>query len=157
MRKTFVHKIPMTHEARGYRADDWGIEKPLMTAVLKVTSKNEELNVKLFTTGSSGLEELLAVCPIVLDPDTTKKASAIDHFVEPVRDSSRYFVILVKVRDMIFDAVSKSRVLLWRGLFALTRLVCSTLAFSHTRSRLGTWVRESCPTRHRFCWSTRGI
>ena len=96
VRKTFVHKVGATHEARGYRADDWGIANPLMVAVMKVTSKDEACFVKLFQTGADGMETLLAECPIVLDADLTKKASSVDGFVEPVRDSSRYFVLMIK-------------------------------------------------------------
>lgn len=94
----FVYKIPPLGTSSGHRADDWGLANPLLTGALKCVQQDDVLYLRLFEKhkdpeDSAGTLQpttlrLFAECPIKLE---TGKAIAM--FVEPVVDSSRYFVV----------------------------------------------------------------
>eukprot|EP01108_Squamamoeba_japonica_P001291 TRINITY_DN152_c0_g1_i1.p1 TRINITY_DN152_c0_g1~~TRINITY_DN152_c0_g1_i1.p1 ORF type:complete len:235 (-),score=89.67 TRINITY_DN152_c0_g1_i1:98-802(-) len=77
----FVYKLPPRTTVRGYRAADWNASEPLWQGRLKVISKGDDCFVQLIDTSTG---ELFAVCPV---DDTA---------VEPVSDSSRYFVLRIE-------------------------------------------------------------
>lgn len=85
VREVFVYRVSARGSNRGYRADDWGLDKPLWTGRLKVTTKGTLLTIIL---QDSNTGEVFAQCPISND----KEAHVA---VEPVIDSSRYFVVRV--------------------------------------------------------------
>ncbi|KAB2611629.1 hypothetical protein D8674_019661 [Pyrus ussuriensis x Pyrus communis] len=68
----YVYLIPPRKSAASYRADEWDVNKWVWEGILKVISKGEE-------------------CIIRLEDKNTKP-----HPVEPVIDSSRYFVLRVE-------------------------------------------------------------
>lgn len=78
-----VYRLPPRQSNRGYRAADWGLDKPVWTCRLRVTAKGDKCVVAL-QDSSSG--ELFAQCPVDTHPGRA---------VEPVTDSSRYFVLRV--------------------------------------------------------------
>jgi len=78
IKKVFVFRIPPSTSAMGYRAADWP-QQPIWTGRLRVFSKDERLTILLEHTDQDGC---YAVCPV-----TSNKV------VEPVTDSSRYFVL----------------------------------------------------------------
>ncbi|KAI8905492.1 adaptin ear-binding coat-associated protein 1 NECAP-1 [Gorgonomyces haynaldii] len=84
IRECMVYQIPPRTTARQYRAGDWDVEKPIWTGRLRVIAVGDDVALHL-EDGNSG--ELFAKCPV--DPNLTS--------VEPVSDSSRYFVI--KIQD----------------------------------------------------------
>lgn len=82
----FVYKLPprsSTH--RAYRAADWGLDKPAWTGRIRITVKQNLLEVKLEDKISG---ELFAKAPVEEYPGLA---------VEAVSDSSRYFVL--RIRD----------------------------------------------------------
>jgi len=83
----FVYRLPPRPSNKGYRASDWGLDKPQWTVRMKITLLNNKVNVKLVnqTTG-----EPFATAPIDTYPGVA---------VESVVDSSRYFVLRIKDGD----------------------------------------------------------
>ncbi|XP_076472392.1 adaptin ear-binding coat-associated protein 1-like [Babylonia areolata] len=81
--EVFVYKIPPRPSNRGYRAAEWKLDAPDWTGRLRVVSINKDLFIKLENKDG----ELFAQCPVECYPSVA---------VEPVMDSSRYFVIRIK-------------------------------------------------------------
>ncbi|RUS72621.1 hypothetical protein EGW08_019619 [Elysia chlorotica] len=82
--EVLVYRIPPRPSNRGYRADDWKLDAPDWTGRLRVVAKGKELFIKLEDRNSG---ELFAQCPVEAHPGIA---------VEPVMDSSRYFVLRIK-------------------------------------------------------------
>ncbi|XP_014770766.1 adaptin ear-binding coat-associated protein 1 isoform X2 [Octopus bimaculoides] len=82
--EVFVFRIPPRSSNRGYRASDWKLDAPDWTGRLRVTYKGKELTLKLEDKVSG---EEFAKCPVDAYPGVA---------IEPVMDSSRYFVIRIK-------------------------------------------------------------
>mmetsp|Transcript_13992 Transcript_13992/g.22868 ORF Transcript_13992/g.22868 Transcript_13992/m.22868 type:complete len:246 (+) Transcript_13992:45-782(+) len=93
--EVFVYKIPPLQGSSGHRAADWNLEKPALTGRLRVIGKGGKVIIQVLQVpeDSSKLPQLFVSCPIKLDPDTKKPSSRLEHFVEAVQDSSRYFVL----------------------------------------------------------------
>ncbi|KAL1930962.1 hypothetical protein VTP01DRAFT_10099 [Rhizomucor pusillus] len=85
IRECFVYKIPPRTAARGYRAAEWGDlgSSFLWKGRLRVISKGSSCFIRLEDANTG---ELFAVCPY--NPNTNS--------VEPVLDSSRYFVLKIE-------------------------------------------------------------
>ncbi|XP_060073472.1 adaptin ear-binding coat-associated protein 1-like [Ylistrum balloti] len=79
-----VYKIPPRPSNRGYRAADWKLDEPDWTGRLRIVSKGKDLFIKLEDKTSG---DLFAQCPVETYPGIA---------VEPVMDSSRYFVLRIK-------------------------------------------------------------
>ncbi|GFN74291.1 adaptin ear-binding coat-associated protein 1 [Plakobranchus ocellatus] len=82
--EVLVFRIPPRPSNRGYRADEWKLDSPDWTGRLRVVSKGKELFIRLEDRNSG---ELFAQCPVEAHPGIA---------VEPVTDSSRYFVLRIK-------------------------------------------------------------
>lgn len=82
--EVFMYKIPPRQSARGYRAADWNLAVPDWTGRLRCMVKGSTMTLRLEDRGSG---ELFAACPVEQFPGMS---------VEPVTDSSRYFVICIK-------------------------------------------------------------
>jgi len=82
IRECFVYRIPTRKSAGGYRASDWDVNNFIWSGRLTVVSKGPKCTIKLEDSNSG---EAFAICPV----DATA--------VEPVVDSSRYFVL--KIQD----------------------------------------------------------
>lgn len=67
-----------------FRAADWNLAEPSWTGRMRLVSKGNELFIKLEDKNSG---ELFAKCPIETYPGMA---------VEPVTDSSRYFVLRIQ-------------------------------------------------------------
>ncbi|KAG9446090.1 hypothetical protein H6P81_012218 [Aristolochia fimbriata] len=80
----YVYLIPPRKSAASYRADEWNVNKWVWEGALKVTSKGEECIIKLEdkTTGELYARAFLR--------------SGEPHPLEPVIDSSRYFVLRIE-------------------------------------------------------------
>ena len=99
IRECFVYRVTATHSARGYRADDWDLANPFATAELIVNQSGSDCFVRFYKKQQGGaMRQLLAECPLEYNKDTKHKAHHLKFFVEPVLDSSRYFVIRIKDR-----------------------------------------------------------
>ncbi|KAI9013233.1 adaptin ear-binding coat-associated protein 1 NECAP-1 [Gaertneriomyces semiglobifer] len=78
----FVYRIPSRATSRGYRASDWDVNQHLWTGRLRIVSKGDNAFIRLEDPNTG---DLFAVSPY--DPQSNS--------VEPVLDSSRYFVLRV--------------------------------------------------------------
>ena len=85
-RECYVYQIPPTSSASGHRANDWNVDKWLKEVTLKVKSAGEKCAITLFDMESG---ELFAECPLPQKPEQFLSS------VEPVVDSSRYFVLKI--------------------------------------------------------------
>ncbi|KAI9144131.1 hypothetical protein BKA69DRAFT_1164299 [Paraphysoderma sedebokerense] len=83
VREVFVYKIPPRTTTRGYRAQEWDVNQFLWQGRLKVTAQGDKCFVKLEDPNTG---ELFALCNY--NPDNNS--------VEPVLDSSRYFVLRIE-------------------------------------------------------------
>lgn len=79
-------------------AEDWDLATPLQTCSLVVERRNDSLNISLLSKkpkdgGPKGATEnaLFALCLVDLDTPSRK----VEHFIEAVVDSSRYFVVRI--------------------------------------------------------------
>ncbi|XP_068303616.1 uncharacterized protein At1g03900-like [Pyrus communis] len=80
----YVYLIPPRKSAASYRADEWDVNKWVWEGILKVISKGEECIIRLEDKNTS---ELYARAFL---------RNGEPHPVEPVIDSSRYFVLRVE-------------------------------------------------------------
>jgi len=80
----FVYKIPPRTSADGYKAKDWNITNFIWSGKLVIRSKGDSCVIRLEDPNTG---ELFAVCPV----NTTGPQA-----VEPVLDSSRYFVLRIE-------------------------------------------------------------
>lgn len=81
--EVLVYRIPPRPSNRGYRAADWGLDKPSWTGRMRIVAKGNKVSVKLEDKTSG---ELFAQAPIEAYPGVS---------VESVTDSSRYFVLRI--------------------------------------------------------------
>ncbi|CAM9806718.1 unnamed protein product, partial [Ectocarpus fasciculatus] len=93
IKECFIFKVPPLKSASGHRAEDWGIDKPLMTGHLKVgmsstAHRNADPENSSFTDDNL---VTFAECPIIVKPQED-----ITPFVDAVIDSSRYYVLRIK-------------------------------------------------------------
>mmetsp|Transcript_11114 Transcript_11114/g.32152 ORF Transcript_11114/g.32152 Transcript_11114/m.32152 type:complete len:167 (+) Transcript_11114:288-788(+) len=95
----FMYRLPKG-SASPYRADGWPLTKPLQCVSLRVERRGDVL-LLIFTythgdVGARGQQKLFALCPIDIVNQTESEKRKVDHFVEAVLDSTRYFVVRVK-------------------------------------------------------------
>ncbi|RHY37153.1 hypothetical protein DYB30_007684 [Aphanomyces astaci] len=83
-KNVWIYKVPLL--TGDPRADQWDVEKPLMTGSLRVAQINDNCFVNLYEANQT----LFAQCPVEID--ATRPLSA---FVQDCVDSSRYFVLRV--------------------------------------------------------------
>ena len=82
----YVYAIPPAATHAGHRADSWDVDKWLKSVAVKVTMRGSRGHIKLVCCESG---ELFAACPLPVDVP-------VSTVVEPVIDSSRYFVLRVE-------------------------------------------------------------
>ncbi|EGD75295.1 hypothetical protein PTSG_06947 [Salpingoeca rosetta] len=85
LRQCFVYRLPPRPSTKGYRAADWGLDKPMWTGRVKVTTKGKLCTITLQDNATG---KLFAEAPI--------RGDEVAKVVEPVVDSSRYFVVRVE-------------------------------------------------------------
>jgi adaptin ear-binding coat-associated protein 1/2 len=94
----FVYKVPPLATASGYRANDWNLANPLQTCGFQVERRDNDLYL-LFTLERH--TKLFALSRIYVDQRDNNATSATTtaiqrSVVEPVLDSSRYFVCKIQ-------------------------------------------------------------
>ncbi|XP_013786483.1 NECAP-like protein CG9132 [Limulus polyphemus] len=82
--EVFIYKIPPRTSNRGYRAADWKLDSPDFTGRLRIVTKGSECILKIEDRNNG---ELFAKCLVDKYPGIA---------VEPVVDSSRYFVLRIQ-------------------------------------------------------------
>ncbi|KAJ3393505.1 Adaptin ear-binding coat-associated protein 2 [Lobulomyces angularis] len=80
IKEVFVYQIPPRTSNKGHRANDWDVTKHLWSGRLRILEKGKKLNINLEDANTG---ELFGTCPY----DSSS--------VEPVLDSTRYFVIKI--------------------------------------------------------------
>jgi len=85
-KECFVYKIPPLKNESGHRANDWDVNKWLWSGRLRIAARDAKLTIYLEDAQTGAL---FAECP-VNEPGTGATS------VEPVTDSSRYFVLRVE-------------------------------------------------------------
>jgi hypothetical protein len=80
----FVYKIPPRPSAEGYRAKDWNIQTFIWSGRLIITARGDSCVITLVDSQTGAT---FATCPV--NPDGPQA-------VEPVLDSSRYFVLRIE-------------------------------------------------------------
>lgn len=81
LKECFVYRIPVRTSAAGYKAQDWNVEQFLWTGRLKIVALGDNCVIKLEDPNTG---DLFAQCPVT------------EGAVEPVSDSSRYFVLKIE-------------------------------------------------------------
>jgi len=84
--EVYVYKIPTLKTAGGHRAEDWNLSKPIETCTLLVERQGDGLVLEFHHD-----DKLFAVSQI----DITH-GQQIQHWIEQVVDSSRYFVLKIQ-------------------------------------------------------------
>lgn len=97
--EVFVYRIPPMKTSGGHRAEDWDLSNPLKTCKLTVERMDNSCLIKLIVEtlkrgGVGVLSSLFAQSIVTITSDRT-----LQFFLEPVVDSSRYFVL--KIEDAI--------------------------------------------------------
>ncbi|KNC98858.1 uncharacterized protein SPPG_05828 [Spizellomyces punctatus DAOM BR117] len=82
IRECYVYRVPPRSSTRGYRASDWDVNQHLWTGRLRVIAKGDNAVIQLEDANTG---DIFAVSPY--DPQSNS--------VEPVLDSSRYFVLRI--------------------------------------------------------------
>eukprot|EP00536_Pseudo-nitzschia_multiseries_P007368 jgi/Psemu1/195502/e_gw1.173.50.1 len=86
----FVYKVPpLTVASSGYKANDWNLAQPLETCGFQVERRNDDLFL-LFTLEHH--TKLFCVSKIEGGSDSDIDRDRANRSIEPVSDSSRYFV-----------------------------------------------------------------
>ncbi|WFC99186.1 hypothetical protein MYAM1_001930 [Malassezia yamatoensis] len=88
-RECYVYRVPPRNTSAGYRAGEWGdMDKSLWTGRMRVVEYSDHCEIRLEDNETG---ELFAAAPY----DVSGKS------VEPVLDSSRYFVLRVERRKAV--------------------------------------------------------
>ncbi|KAG7343483.1 DUF1681 domain containing protein [Nitzschia inconspicua] len=87
----FMYRLPKGSSSP-YRAETWPLTKPLQCVSLRIERRGDVL-LLIFTYTVDGQKgsKLFALCSI----DIVNKNHKLEHYVEAVLDSTRYFVIRV--------------------------------------------------------------
>mmetsp|Transcript_13159 Transcript_13159/g.19850 ORF Transcript_13159/g.19850 Transcript_13159/m.19850 type:complete len:275 (-) Transcript_13159:60-884(-) len=97
----FVYRIPPMRSADGHRADDWNLAKPLSTCSLIVCRRDNDLCINIMGERPKpgapvGAVETFLFAQSNVQVDFSNPSHKIDHWVNPVVDSSRYFAVRIK-------------------------------------------------------------
>jgi len=85
----FVYKVPpLKSSATGHRAESWGLGSPMLTARLELVGVGTTMEVRLFDD-SKDAQKVVACCAV----HCARGSAPIELVVDPVVDSSRYFVL----------------------------------------------------------------
>mmetsp|Transcript_6954 Transcript_6954/g.10962 ORF Transcript_6954/g.10962 Transcript_6954/m.10962 type:complete len:266 (-) Transcript_6954:253-1050(-) len=86
VRECYVYKIPPRTSTQGYRANEWDVNKWIWSGRIKVVAKGNTCNI-ILEDNTTGV--LFASCSV----NTSEQGP---ESVEPVVDSSRYFVLRIE-------------------------------------------------------------
>jgi len=100
--EVFVYKIPAMKTADGHRAEDWNLAMPLATCSLIVNRRDDSLCINIMAdrpkaNAPPGATESYLFAQSIIQVKSDKSSHKLEHWVEPVVDSSRYFAM--RIRD----------------------------------------------------------
>ena len=100
--ETFVYKIPAMKTANGHRAEDWNLASPLATCSLVVNRRDDSLCINIMgerpkANAPPGATESYLFAQSIIQVKSDQTSHKLEHWVEPVVDSSRYFAL--RIRD----------------------------------------------------------
>ncbi|KAG5179425.1 hypothetical protein JKP88DRAFT_326905 [Tribonema minus] len=112
IKEVFVYRVPPAKAASGHRAEEWGLENPALTGFMRISQLDDQSLVTLaLTLKEAGAEYAVRWCLVKMfvppkEGDLGAAAQLfatccirvgggrfLQHFVEHVMDSSRYFVL----------------------------------------------------------------
>ena len=87
--------------ADGHRAEDWNLAKPLNTCSLEVVRRDNDLCINIMAerpkkNAPPGAMESYLFAQSNIQVEVNNPAHKIEHWVNPVVDSSRYFAVRIK-------------------------------------------------------------
>lgn len=97
----FVYRIPPMRSADGHRADDWNLATPLATCSLVVATRDSALCINIMAErpkpgAPEGATETYLFAQSNVAVDLSNPSHTIEHWVNLVIDSSRYFAVRIK-------------------------------------------------------------
>lgn len=100
--EVFVYKIPAMKTADGHRAEMWNLAMPLATCSLIVNRRDDSLCINIMAdrpkaNAPTGATESYLFAQSIIQVKSDKSSHKLEHWVEPVVDSSRYFAM--RIRD----------------------------------------------------------
>eukprot|EP00574_Skeletonema_japonicum_P007463 CAMPEP_0201716004 /NCGR_PEP_ID=MMETSP0593-20130828/2078_1 /ASSEMBLY_ACC=CAM_ASM_000672 /TAXON_ID=267983 /ORGANISM="Skeletonema japonicum, Strain CCMP2506" /LENGTH=281 /DNA_ID=CAMNT_0048205677 /DNA_START=59 /DNA_END=904 /DNA_ORIENTATION=- len=100
--EVFVYKIPAMKTADGFFAADWNLATPLATCSLIVNRRDDSLCINIMAdrpkaNAPPGATESYLFAQSIIQVKSAKSSHKLEHWVEPVVDSSRYFAM--RIRD----------------------------------------------------------
>jgi hypothetical protein len=101
--EVFVYKIPAMRSVDGHRAEDWNLAKPLATCSLVANRLDDSLCINIMAerpkanAPPGATESYLFAQSVIRVKSDQRRSHKIEHWVEPVVDSSRYFAM--RIRD----------------------------------------------------------
>jgi len=100
--EVFVYKIPAMRTSDGHRAEDWNLAVPLATCSLIVNQRDDSLCINIMAerpkaNAPPGATESYLFAQSIIQVKSDQSSHKLEHWVEPVVDSSRYFAI--RIRD----------------------------------------------------------
>jgi len=99
--EAFIYRIPPMRSADGHRAEDWNLAKPLNTCSLVVNRRDNDLCINIMAerpkpNAPEGATESYLFAQSIIKVDFTNPSHKIEHWVNPVVDSSRYFAVRIE-------------------------------------------------------------
>lgn len=99
--EVFVYRIPPMRSADGHRAEDWNLATPLATCSLMVVRRDNDLCINIMAErpkvgAPAGAVENYQFAQCNVRVDLHNPSHKIEHWVNPVVDSSRYFSLRIK-------------------------------------------------------------
>ena len=99
--EVFIYRIPPMRSADGHRAEDWNLAKPLNTCSLVVAQKDNDLCVNIMAerpkqNAPEGAIESFLFAQSNIHVAFNNPSHKLEHWVNPVVDSSRYFAIRIE-------------------------------------------------------------
>eukprot|EP00579_Thalassiosira_antarctica_P012816 CAMPEP_0201934112 /NCGR_PEP_ID=MMETSP0903-20130614/32942_1 /ASSEMBLY_ACC=CAM_ASM_000552 /TAXON_ID=420261 /ORGANISM="Thalassiosira antarctica, Strain CCMP982" /LENGTH=274 /DNA_ID=CAMNT_0048474235 /DNA_START=201 /DNA_END=1023 /DNA_ORIENTATION=- len=97
----FIYRIPPMRSADGHRAEDWNLATPLATCSLIVARRDNDLCINIMAErpkpgAPAGATETYQYAQSNVQIDNSNPGHKIEHWVNPVVDSSRYFAVRIK-------------------------------------------------------------
>lgn len=91
----FLYKIPPLKSSSGHRAETWGLGSPSLVGRIELIGVGTVLEIRIFDHAAGCDAAAVAICPVRCEAQSPPVASVVD----PVIDSSRYFVLRCEDAD----------------------------------------------------------